>query len=135
MSKPIEKSFGVLNPLFPCGDVLVVCGGREFWKRIFKRRRMPDNAMPDDHAGGLLELERKSGRLYVMEIPEADFSIDWYGTFAHEISHLVDHVTERVNAKDGETRAYLMDFYTRAILGMLLGIRTSTFDERHFKHK
>ena len=136
MSKPIEKAFGILNPVFPSGDVLVLVGTREFWAKEFKKRRMPEDSMSPEHAGGVLELERKDWHnLLVVVLPEADFKIDWYGTLSHEISHLVDHVAKEVRACDGETRAYLQDFYTRTILAKLLGVRMATFKERHFGKK
>ncbi len=132
MSKPIEKSFGVLNPVFPSGDVLVLVGSREFWARELGRRNMPADAVPAEHAGACLDFEKDGLHLAAVALPPADFTIDWYGTFSHAVSHLVDHLMEKMCAKDGETRAYLQDFYTRTILAKLLGVRMATFKERHF---
>lgn len=137
MSKPIEKTFGVLNPVFQGGDVLVICGSHDYWRRQLKRRKLPDTDVHEDRGGAMIEFQFKKRRatLLVMLLPAAEFTIDWYDSFAHEVSHLVDDVLEKHWIKNyaGETRAYLTGFYTRTILAGLTGIKPYTYVQRHFK--
>lgn len=136
MTKPIEKTFGVLNPVFQGGDVLVVCGSHDYWRAQFRRREFPVDAINDDDTGTVFDVQHKDGRLFVMVLPPATYSGDWYDTLAHEISHLVDSVLARHNAtgpaEHNEPRAYLAGFYMRTILAGLTGLKARTFNERHF---
>lgn len=137
MTKPLEKTFGILNPVFLGGDVLVVCGSRDYWRAQFKRRRFPVDAIEKDRTGVVFDMQRKQSRLFVVALPPATYSCDWYDTLAHEVSHLVDSVLAKHDAtgpaERNEPRAYLAGFYTRTILAGLAGLRAATFNEKHFK--
>jgi hypothetical protein len=135
MTKPLEKSFGILNPVFQGGDVLVICGSHDYWRKELKKRKLSDSEIREDRGGAVLEFQRDSFEMLVVLLPAASFAVDWYDSCAHEISHLVDRVLEKHWIKDtgGETRAYLTGFYTRAILGELCGIKPFTYVRKHFK--
>ena len=135
MKKPLEKTFGVLNPVFQGGDVLVICGSHGYWRGQLKKRKLPTDEVREDRGGATLEFQKEQSSLLVVLLPAADFAVDWYDAFSHEISHLVDRVLEKHWVKDseGETRAYLAGFYARTILGNLCGIRPYTYVQKHFK--
>ena len=135
MTKPIEKAFGVLNPVFQGGDVLVVCGSHDYWRKELKRRKLPSDEVREDRGGAVLEFQKEHYELLVVLLPATEFNVDWYDSFAHEISHLVDRVLEKhwVKDTDGETRAYLTGFYARTILGNLCGVKPYSYVQKHFK--
>ena len=136
MSKPIEKAFGILNPVFLGGDALVVCGSHDYWRAQFKRRKFPVDAIKEDDTGVVFDMQQEHSRLFVVALPPATYSCDWYDTLAHEVSHLVDSVLAKHNAtgpaEHNEPRAYLAGFYTRTILSKLSGLRPATFNEKYF---
>ena len=140
MKKPAEKTFGILNPVFQGGDVLVICGSRAYWRAQFRRRRFPVAEIKDDDQGALFDMQQSDGsRLFVLVLPPATFACDWYDTLAHEVGHLVDSVLAKHNAtgpaEHNEPRAYLSGFYTRRILAGLTGNKVRTFNEKYFKNK
>jgi hypothetical protein len=72
-------------------------------------------------------LQKDSGEMILMLLPPCDWSINWYDSLVHEVTHAVDRVFDSVRVPPGvvstESRAYLTGFYFSAVLRGLTGKR------------
>lgn len=137
-SNPVQKVIEILNPVFPSGDVLVICGTTEFKEKAVKKYGLPEGTVSDkEFAGTFIEIiDDETGRRFGCILIDAmEFTVDEYDILSHEVSHLVDWVIQHhgvdESPRHAETRAYLTGFYFRTIVAELSGVKLNTFRQKH----
>ena len=144
MTKPLQMVIEIENPVFYRADCLVVVGTNEYWRKTLKDYRFPpaliDKVADDKYAGRVFDVY-DGGALegLGMMLPPCDWSIDWFRTLVHEISHIVDYCIDlhelKLDPVHNEVRARLSEFYYARVSAALRGVKPCTFKQRHFNYR
>ena len=141
---PLQMVIEVENPVFRRADVLVVVGTHEYWRKTMKDYGFPDALIAkvagDEYAGRAFDVYDGNALDGLgMLLPPCDWSIDFFRTLAHEVSHIVDYCIDlhelKLDPVHNEVRARLHEFYYAQISMKLRGVEVCTFKQRHFNYK
>lgn len=101
--------------------VLVVLGDEAYYKKVMGKCNVPKE---DQETHGFVGMHHclhsdKGSTFHVVWVSGKIWSLDWFGTVAHEVSHLVDSIMERRRIGAGmestEVRACMTGFYITEI--------------------
>ena len=142
--KPIQMTIEVDNPVFHRADVLVVVGTHDYWRKTLNTYGFPPALIAkvagDEYAGRAFDVYDGSKLEGLgMLLPPCDWSIDFFRTLSHEVSHIVDYCIDlhelKLDPVHNEVRARLNEFYYARIAAALRGLKPCTFKQRHFNYK
>ena len=123
--KPKPKTIRFADPVF-LRAIVVAVGPPSHWAKVGRQIKITKSEIPTDGTAWHLRVECEDGRLVVLVLlPPFDYTVDWYDSLIHEMSHAVDYTFDVKGIPPGlastELRAYLNGFYCSTVLRGLSG--------------